>query len=182
MEHERDRKVDTFGLGVDKHEDQKRGFALAEIDRKDPLNGNQGSIPLWKVRHSPDPLPPVDRLADCRLSQIQPAGEFHCADTNLPGGLIGLAVACRADNRRDIRCQMIKQWTSPSPHDLRFSFIAFILPWSALSIAEDTSSRAALSLILTPTEWIDIPYRIRPLQISRHLKGGFNGKDFCLQA
>jgi hypothetical protein len=33
MKHERDRKVDTFGFGVDQHEDQKRGFALAEIDR-----------------------------------------------------------------------------------------------------------------------------------------------------
>jgi hypothetical protein len=41
MEHEKDRRVDTFGFGVDKHEDQKRGFALAEIDRKDPLNGNR---------------------------------------------------------------------------------------------------------------------------------------------
>ena len=41
MEHERDRKVDTFGFGVDQHEDQKRGFALAEIDRKDPLNGSR---------------------------------------------------------------------------------------------------------------------------------------------
>ena len=30
----RDPKVDTFGFGVaKKHEDQKRGFALAEIDR-----------------------------------------------------------------------------------------------------------------------------------------------------
>ena len=48
MEHERDRKVDTFGFGVDKHEDQKRGFALAGIVSQTSSERQQGSISLWR--------------------------------------------------------------------------------------------------------------------------------------
>ena len=64
MEHEKDRRVDTFGFGVDKHEDQKRGFALAEIDRKDPFNSAQPLKEIVPVAVVAKDFAPLDASHD----------------------------------------------------------------------------------------------------------------------
>jgi hypothetical protein len=76
MEHERDRKVDTFGFGVDKHEDQKRGFALAEIDRKSPLNGNREASHFGRCGMGQ--LEEIERINQIRADLIRQRDQHVC--------------------------------------------------------------------------------------------------------